>query len=42
MCPGLTSAGGHMDDSAEEGEIVSIFAEGKSHCIGVGVLKKTP
>ena len=42
MCPGLTSAGGKIDDEAQEGDIVAIYAEGKKHCIGVGILKKSP
>ena len=36
MCPGLTSAGGKMDD-VEAGTVVAIHAEGKQHAIGIGV-----
>ena len=42
MCPGLTSAGGKIDDEAEVGDVVAIYAEGKKHCIAVGILKKSP
>mmetsp|Transcript_2611 Transcript_2611/g.4090 ORF Transcript_2611/g.4090 Transcript_2611/m.4090 type:complete len:181 (+) Transcript_2611:24-566(+) len=37
MSPGLTSAGGHMEE-AEAGEIVAIVAEGKQHALGIGVM----
>jgi len=35
MCPGLTSAGGAMDD-VEEGTICAIMAENKTHAIAIG------
>lgn len=36
MCPGLTSAGGRMDD-VEVGSLVAIHAEGKTHAIAIGI-----
>ena len=36
MAPGLTSAGGSMDD-VPEGTTVAIFAEGKEHALAIGV-----
>ena len=36
MSPGLTSAGGAMDDVPAD-EIVGIFAEGKEHALAIGV-----
>lgn len=37
MSPGLTSAGGKMDDEVEEGEIVAIYAESKTHALAIGI-----
>ena len=42
MCPGLTSEGGLLDESAEVGDVVALMAEGKKHALGVGVLKMSP
>ncbi len=42
MCPGLTSKGGYLppaDASLPAGTPVAIFAEGKEHAVGVGLLK---
>eukprot|EP01016_Furgasonia_blochmanni_P031338 TRINITY_DN3239_c0_g1_i1.p2 TRINITY_DN3239_c0_g1~~TRINITY_DN3239_c0_g1_i1.p2 ORF type:complete len:209 (+),score=47.41 TRINITY_DN3239_c0_g1_i1:138-764(+) len=36
MCPGLTSAGGKMDD-VPSGAVVAITAEGKKHAVAIGV-----
>lgn len=36
MAPGLTSAGGAMDD-VEANAVVGIFAEGKEHALAIGV-----
>jgi len=38
-CPGLTSAGGNLDEDFKEGEVVAILAEGKEHCLAIGVAK---
>lgn len=38
MCPGLTSAGGSMED-VEEGSIVAIFAEKKEFALAIGIAK---
>ena len=38
MAPGLTSEGGNMDMSCEEGEAVAITAEGKEHAMGIGFM----
>ena len=35
MCPGLTSAGGSMEE-VEAGTLIAIHAEGKTHAIAVG------
>ena len=40
MSPGLTSAGGSMDD-VEEGAVVAIMAEEKQHALGIGVTTKS-
>jgi malignant T-cell-amplified sequence len=40
MCKGLTSPGGIILD-AEEGEVVSITGEGKTHIIAVGIMRKS-
>lgn len=40
MCKGLTSPGGQMCE-AEEGEIVSITGEGKTHIMAVGIMRKS-
>ena len=37
MAPGLTSAGGSMED-AEIGDPVAILAEGKEHAMGIGYM----
>ena len=42
MCPGLTSAGGKMDDSVKRGTPVAIMAEGKKYAMGVGIAAMTP
>ena len=42
MCPGLTSKGGYLppaDEEVAEGKAVAIFAEGKEHPCGVGLMK---
>ena len=42
MCPGLTSAGGHLPpaDAALPAETpVAIHAEGKEHAVGIGLTK---
>lgn len=42
MCPGLTSAGGHLPpaDTALPAETpVAIHAEGKEHAVGIGLTK---
>ena len=36
MAPGLTSAGGHMDDVEAE-SVVAIMAEGKEHALAIGI-----
>merc|ERR1712146_712745 len=36
MAPGLTSAGGQMDDVPAE-SVVGIFAEGKEHALAIGI-----
>ena len=38
MCPGLTSEGGHMDQ-VEAGAYVGVYAEGKEHCMAIGITK---
>ena len=38
MCVGLTSAGGCVPEGLVEGDAVAIFAEGKEHPIGVGIM----
>lgn len=38
MAPGLTSAGGSMED-VEADQIVGIFAEGKEHALAIGITK---
>lgn len=42
MCPGLTSAGGKIDDKAEVGMPVAIYCEGKEHALAVGKLTMSP
>ncbi|KRX09126.1 PUA-like domain [Pseudocohnilembus persalinus] len=42
MCPGLTSAGGKIDEKAEVGHPVAIYAEGKQHAMGIGILIMSP
>ena len=37
MCPGLTSAGATIEDEADEGAVVAIYAEGKEHALAVGL-----
>lgn len=42
MCPGLTSKGGWLPPAEEAlpaGTAVAIYAEGKDHAVGVGLLK---
>lgn len=42
MCPGLTSAGGHLPPAEEAipaESLVAIHAEGKEHAVGVGITK---
>ncbi|OCH95618.1 hypothetical protein OBBRIDRAFT_788162 [Obba rivulosa] len=42
MCPGMTSAGGHLppaDAALPVGAPVAIYAEGKEHAAGVGITK---
>jgi malignant T-cell-amplified sequence len=36
MCPGLTSPGAFMNP-AEKGTPVAIMAEGKEHCLAIGL-----
>lgn len=36
MCPGLTSPGAYMNP-AEKGTVVAIMAEGKEHCLAIGM-----
>ena len=42
MCPGLTSEGGIMDETAELYHPVAIYAEGKEQAIGIGTMEMTP
>eukprot|EP00826_Nyctotherus_ovalis_P023679 TRINITY_DN1820_c0_g1_i2.p2 TRINITY_DN1820_c0_g1~~TRINITY_DN1820_c0_g1_i2.p2 ORF type:complete len:191 (+),score=52.81 TRINITY_DN1820_c0_g1_i2:163-735(+) len=37
MCQGLTSAGGVIDPSIEEGQPVAIMLEGKKNAVGLGI-----
>tara|TARA_A100001035_G_C27716956_1_gene469948 strand:- start:457 stop:1002 length:546 start_codon:yes stop_codon:yes gene_type:complete len=37
MCPGFTSKGGDLPVNLEEGEPVAIYAEGKEHCMALGL-----
>lgn len=42
MCPGLTSKGGYLppaESAVADGRAVAIFAEGKEHPVGLGLLK---
>ncbi|CAA3008637.1 malignant T-cell-amplified sequence 1 homolog [Olea europaea subsp. europaea] len=39
MCPGLTSAGGALDDEVEAETPVAIMAEGKQHALAIGFTK---
>jgi PUA domain protein len=39
MCPGFTSAGGSIPEELAAGQPVAVYAEGKQHCMAVGVLK---
>ena len=39
MCPGFTSKGGDMPEEIAAGEPVSIYAEGKEHCMALGLTK---
>lgn len=41
MCPGLTSPGGKIPEG-KEGTAVAIYCEGKTHALGIGVIKMTP
>lgn len=36
MCPGLTSPGAFMNP-VEKGAVVAIMAEGKEHCLAIGM-----
>ena len=36
MCPGLTSPGAYMNE-VEKGTVVAIMAEGKEHCLSIGL-----
>ena len=36
MCPGISSAGGDIDLSIRQGDIVAIYGEGKKQAIGIG------
>jgi len=36
MCPGFTSKGGEMPEDLPAGSPVSIYAEGKEHCMALG------
>lgn len=36
MCPGLTSPGAFMNP-VEKGAVVAIMAEGKEHCLAIGL-----
>lgn len=38
MCPGLTSAGGHIDESISKGTVVQIVGEGKQAPCAVGIM----
>ncbi|CAE8603081.1 unnamed protein product, partial [Polarella glacialis] len=38
MCPGLTSAGGRMEDDLPEGTPVQVLAEGTENACAVGIL----
>lgn len=40
MSPGLTSAGGHMDDVPSD-SVIAIMAEGKEHALAIGVTTKS-
>lgn len=42
MCPGVTSAGGKVDETAEVGKPVAIYCEGKEHALAVGKLLMSP
>lgn len=39
MCQGLTSAGGIIDPSIVEDQVVAIMLEGKKHAVGIGIAK---
>ncbi|KAB5556198.1 hypothetical protein DKX38_007107 [Salix brachista] len=39
MCPGLTSAGGALDDEVDAETPVAIMAEGKQHALAIGFTK---
>lgn len=36
MCPGLTSPGAFMNP-VDKGTVVAIMAEGKEHCLAIGL-----
>jgi PUA domain protein len=38
MAPGLTSKGGFLPEDLDEGEVVSVFCEGKVLPVAVGIL----
>ena len=37
MCPGFTSKGGDLPVEVDVGEPVAIYAEGKEHCMALGI-----
>ena len=37
MCPGFTSKGGNLPVEVDVGEPVAIYAEGKEHCMAIGI-----
>jgi PUA domain protein len=39
MCPGLTSPGARMDVSLPQDTVVAVMAEGKEHCVSIGITK---
>ncbi len=39
MAPGLTSEGGRIDESVQQGEAVAITAEGKEHAMAIGIME---
>ena len=39
MCPGFTSSGGNMPEEVAAECPVAIYAEGKAHCMALGLTK---